>query len=151
MDVASRSSRDVLPAHVADGVLALIDRLPPGDGLCHADLHPGDVIITADGPSIIDWACALRASAVFDIARAHVSLSELVPEDADPEPPRAINAAVQSEYARLAGMSPAALTEALPPYLPILRAFVLLQRRPATPARREQLIQRVEATLRLED
>ena len=62
--------------------------------------------MTAGGPKIIDWACALRASAVFDIARVHVSLSELVPEDADPEPPRAINAAVQSEYARLAGMSP---------------------------------------------
>jgi hypothetical protein len=82
---------------------------------------------------------------------SHVSLTELVPEDADPEPPRAINAAIQSEYARLAGMSPAALTESMQPYLPILRAFVLLQRRPATPAQREQLIQRIEATLRSED
>ena len=148
VDAVSQTSRDILPEHIATGVLALIDRLPPEDGLCHADLHPGNVIMTAGGPRIIDWACALRASAVFDIARAHVSLSELVPDDADPEPPRAISAAVQSEYARLAGMSPAALTEAMQPYLPILRAFVLLQRRPATPAQRERLIQRVEATLR---
>jgi Ser/Thr protein kinase RdoA (MazF antagonist) len=151
IDAVSQSSRDILPEHIATGVLSLIDRLPPEDGLCHADLHPGNVIMTADGPRIIDWACALRASAVFDIARVHVSLSELVPADADPEPPRAINAAVQSEYARLAGMSPAALTEAMEPYLPILCAFVLLQRRPATPAQREQLIQRVEATLRSEN
>jgi Ser/Thr protein kinase RdoA (MazF antagonist) len=151
IDAASRTSRDILPEHIATGVLTLIDRLPPEDGLCHADLHPGNVIMTADGPRIIDWACALRASAAFDIARAHVSLSELVPEDADPEPPRAINAAVQSEYARLAGMSPAALTEAMQPYLPILRAFVLLQRRPATPAQRERLIQRIAAALRSED
>lgn len=151
MDAASQTSRDILPERIAAGVLALIDRLPPEDGLCHTDLHPGNVIMTADGPRIIDWACALRASGVFDIARAHVSLSELVPEDADPEPPRAINAAVQSEYARLAGMSPAALTKAMRPYLPILRAFVLLQRRPATPAQRERLIQRVEATLRAEN
>jgi len=84
------------------------------------------------------------------IARVHVSLSELVPEDADPEPSRAVNAAVQSEYARLADMSPAMLTEAMQPYLPILRAFVLLQRRRATPAQRERLIQRIEATLRSE-
>ena len=147
----SQASRDILPEHIATGVLTLVERLPPGDGLCHADLHPGNVIMTADGPRIIDWACALRASGVFDIARAHVSLSELVPEDADPEPPRAINAAVQSEYARLAGVSRAALTAAMEPYLPILRAFVLLQRRPATPAQRERLIQRVEATLRAED
>jgi Ser/Thr protein kinase RdoA (MazF antagonist) len=62
-----------------------------------ADLHPGNVIMTADGPRIIDWSCALRASGVFDIARVHVSLSELVPEDADPEPPRAINAASDAE------------------------------------------------------
>ena len=62
-----------------------------------------------------------------------------------------INATVQSEYARLSGLSPAALTEAMQPYLPILRAFVLLQRRPATTAQRKQLIQRIEATLRSED
>jgi streptomycin 6-kinase len=134
MDAVSRgSSRDILPEPVAIGVLTLIDRLKPEDALCHADLHPGNVIMTADGPRMIDWACALRASAVFDIARVHVSLTELVPEDTDPEPPRAINAAIQSEYARLAGMSPAALAEAMRPWLPIVRAFVLLQRRPATP------------------
>jgi len=34
------------------------------------------------------------------------------------------------------------------PYLPILRAFVLSQRRPATPAQRERLIQRIEAAVR---
>jgi Ser/Thr protein kinase RdoA (MazF antagonist) len=151
IDAISRTSRDMLAEHIAAGVLTLIDRLPPEDGLCHADLHPGNVIMTADGPRIIDWACALRASAVFDIARAHISLSELVPGDADPEPPRAINAAVQSEYARLAGVSLAALTEAMQPYLPILRAFVLLQRRPATPAQRERLIQRIATALRSED
>ena len=151
IDAVSRTSRDILPEHIAIGIRALIDRLPPEDGLCHADLHPGNVIMTADGPRIIDWSCALRASGVFDIARVHVSLSELVPEDADPEPPCAINAAVQSEYARLVGMSAAALTEAMQPYLPILRAFVLLQRRPATLAQRERLIQRIAAALRSED
>jgi len=148
IDVFSQTSRDILPEHIVAGVLALIDRLPPKDGLCHADLHPGNVIMTADGPRIIDWACALRASSIFDIARAHISLSELVPEDADPELPRAINAAVQSEYARLAGMSPVALRGAMQPFLPILRAFVLLQRRPATVAQRERLIQRIKVNLR---
>jgi hypothetical protein len=148
IDHASQASREILPEHIATGVLALIDRLPPEDRLCHSDLHGGNVIMTADGPRIIDWGCALRASGVFDIARMHVSLSELVPDDADPELPRVINATVQSEYARLSGLSPAALTEAMKPYLPILRAFVLLQRRRATPAQRKQLIQRIEATLR---
>jgi tRNA A-37 threonylcarbamoyl transferase component Bud32 len=152
MEAGSRISRGILPEHIVTGVLSLIDRLPPGDGLCHSDLHPGNVIMTEDGPRIIDWGGALRASGVFDIARVHVSLSELVPEDADPEPPRVINAAVQSGYARLAGISPAALTEAMQPYLPILRAFILLlQRRPATPAQRERLIQRVVAAVHSKD
>ena len=144
---ASRRSGDLLPQDIATGVLTLIDRLPPENGLCHADLHPGNVIMTADGPRLVDWTCALRAHPVFDIGRCHVTLSELVPEDADPEPPRAIDAAVQSEYARLAGMSPSALTATMKPYLPILRAFVLLQRRPASPSQRERLIQRIAAAL----
>ncbi|HLZ84908.1 MAG TPA: aminoglycoside phosphotransferase family protein [Caulobacteraceae bacterium] len=150
IDTASRFSGDLLPKDIATGVLTLIDRLPPGNGLCHADLHPGNVIMTADGPRIIDWACALRAHPVFDIGRCHVTLSELVPEDADPEPPRAINAAVQSEYARLAGMSAAELTATMQPYLPILRAFVLIQR-PTSPAQRGRLIQRIAAALLSED
>jgi Phosphotransferase enzyme family len=150
IDFASQASPDVLPRHIATGVLRLIDRLPPGNGLCHSDLHPGNVIMTTDGPRIIDWACALRASGIFDIARVHVSLSELLPDHADPEPPRVINATVQSEYARLSGLSTAALTEAMQPYLPILRVFVLLQRRRATPTQRKQLIQRVEAALHSE-
>jgi hypothetical protein len=77
--------RAPLPNHLAAGVLTLIDRLPPEDGLWHADLHPGNVTMTADGPRIIDWACALRAPAVCDTGRVHISPSGLIPEDADPE------------------------------------------------------------------
>ena len=43
---------DGIPKHIATGVLTLIERLPPGGGLCHADLNPGNVIMTADGPRI---------------------------------------------------------------------------------------------------
>ena len=32
MEAASRTHRDILPEHIATGVLSLIDRLPPGDG-----------------------------------------------------------------------------------------------------------------------
>jgi Phosphotransferase enzyme family len=53
IDAVSRTSRDILPEHIATGVLSLIDHLPPENGLCHADLHPGNVIMTADGPRII--------------------------------------------------------------------------------------------------
>ena len=63
--------------------------------------------------------------------------------------PRAVNAAAQSEYARLAGMSQTALTAAVEPYLPIARVWVL--RSGAIPTLREQLIQRIEAALRPQD
>ena len=43
-------------------------------------------------------------------------------------------------------MSPAALTAAMEPYLPIVRVFILLGG--AVPALRERLIQRIEAALR---
>jgi streptomycin 6-kinase len=151
-DAWLRSAGGQLPAPIAPGILALVERLQPGDELCHGDLHPGNVIMTAHGPRLIDWSGTVRAPAALDLGRCHVTLCDLVyaPEDFDPERPRALNAAVQSEYARLAGISPAALTAAVEPYLPILRAFALADRA-TNPARRERLIQRVEAALRPED
>ena len=147
---AARLPGGLLPKHIASGVITLIERLPPADGLCHGDLHAGNVIMTADGPRIIDWTATVRAPAALDLGRCHLTLTELVPDGVDPERPRRLNAAVQSEYARLRGMSPAALTAAMEPYLPILRTMALADL-VWTPAQRERLIQRVEATLRPED
>jgi Ser/Thr protein kinase RdoA (MazF antagonist) len=139
-------SGDMLPSYIAAGIRARIDRLRPGDGLCHGDLHPGNVIMTAEEPSLVDWISTVRAPAAFDLAYIHVSLTELAPEVADnPERPRAVNRAAQSEYARLAGTSVAALTAAMEPYLPIAR--VLIVRGNALPALRERLVQRIEAEL----
>jgi Ser/Thr protein kinase RdoA (MazF antagonist) len=150
MDGMMRLSSDAVPKHIAAGILALIDRLPPSDRLCHADAHPGNVIMTADGPRLIDWGSVVRAPAAFDLARCHVALSEVAPEVVDnPARPRAVNAAAQSEYARLTGMSEAALAAAIEPYLPIARAFVLFA--DALPALRHKLIQRIEAALDPQD
>ena len=55
MDSSLRGSDRRIPQHIATGVLTLIERLPPGDGLCHLDLLPFNVIMTADGPRLIDW------------------------------------------------------------------------------------------------
>jgi aminoglycoside phosphotransferase (APT) family kinase protein len=139
-----------VPKHIATDILALIDRLPTGDALCHCDLSPGNVIMTAEGPKLVDWTFAMCGPAALDLGFLHVILSELAPEIADnPERPRATNAAAQSEYARLAGLSLAELTAAMEPYLPIVRTFVVLGN--VVPALRERLIQRIEAGLRSED
>jgi Ser/Thr protein kinase RdoA (MazF antagonist) len=150
MEESLRLDDGKVPKHIATDILALIDRLPPGDGLCHCDLSPGNVIMTAEGPKLVDWAAAMRGPAALDLGFLHVILSELAPEIADnPERPRATNAAAQSEYARLAGMSLAELTAAMKPYLPIVRTFVVLGN--VVPSLRERLIQRIEAGLRSED
>lgn len=141
-----RSPGNLLPKHLATGILALLDHLPPEDGLCHGDLHVNNVIVTAEGPRLIDWTWTRRAGTALDLAHGHVVLCELIPEGIDPEPPRALDAAVQAEYARLAGISPAVLTAAMEPYLPIVRAFFLLVWAGA-PVLRKRLIQHVEEAL----
>jgi Ser/Thr protein kinase RdoA (MazF antagonist) len=143
-------SPDAMPKHIVGGVLALVERLPPSDALCHGDLHTSNVIMTADGPKIIDWLGAVRAPASHDLVRLHIMLTELVPDGVDPEPPGVLSAAVQAAYARLTGVSPAALAAAMLPGFPILRATALADRT-WTRVQRAQLIQRVEATLRLEN
>jgi len=150
MESELRHDDGKVPKHIAKDILALIDRLPPGDGLCHCDLSPGNVIMTAEGPKLVDWAFAMRGPAGLELGFLHVVLSEIAPEIADnPERPRSTNAAAQSEYARLAGMSRAELTAAMEPYLPIVRTFIVLGN--AVPSLRERLIQRIEAGLRSED
>jgi Ser/Thr protein kinase RdoA (MazF antagonist) len=148
MDTLLRNSGDSLPKLIVAGVSRLLDRLPPGDALCHCDLHPGNVIMTAEGPRLIDWMGAKRADAAVDLGCCQVLLCDMVPEIlGERERQRALNAALQSEYARQVGMSSAALTAAIEPYLPIIRVLVLIivALRPAT---RERLIHRVEADLR---
>jgi Ser/Thr protein kinase RdoA (MazF antagonist) len=136
-----------LPEPIAKGILALMERLAPGDGLCHADLHPGNVIMTADGPRLVDWTGAVRAPFAFDLACGHVILTLVAPEyTKDPERPRAYNAVAQSEYARLAGMSQAALMAAMEPYLPIACVIQLLWG--TRGALGERLIRCIEAGLR---
>ena len=149
-DAWLRSASGRLPAPIAPGIRALVERLQPGDELCHGDLHPGNVIMTAEGPRLIDWSGTVRAPAAWDLAVSHILLTEIAPEIADdPERPRAVNAAAQSEYARLTGLSPAALAAAIESYLPIVRVLVVLGE--AMPALRERLLQRVEASLRAKD
>ena len=107
--------------------------------------------MTADGPRLVDWTCTVRAPAAFDLVVCRMLLCEIVPESlSDPQRPLAYHAVMHAEYARLAGMSPAALTAATKPYLPIARVVFLLWGGAQGPLR-ERLIQRVEADLRSED
>lgn len=58
-----------LPDDLRSAVLALLDRLPEGDRLCHGDFHLGNVMGTWKTPVIIDWGDASRGDPVADVAR----------------------------------------------------------------------------------
>ena len=148
MEADLRHAPDAFPEPVGSGILGLIDRLPPGDGLCHADVHPGNVIMTPEGPRFIDWIGATRSPPGLDLACCHVIHADLTAAMvSDPARPLANDAATQAEYARLAGIAPAALAAATAPYVPIIRAYLLLG--PAgSPALRERLRRDVEAAVR---
>jgi hypothetical protein len=151
MDIALRRAGEALPASVAAGLRPLLDRLPPGEGLCHCDLHPDNVIMTAQGPRIIDWTVAKRGPGALDLGCSHVLLCELVPQSfGDAQRQRALDAAMRSHYARLAGTSPAALTTAMAPFLPVIRAFVLIFSAALRPATRVRLLARLERDLRVQ-
>jgi hypothetical protein len=147
MDASLQLPDPGLPEPIAAAVLALVDRLPPDEGLSHCDLHPANVIMTPEGPRLIDWTGTKRGGAPLDLACCHFLRTELVVESlGPPERQRALDEAVQSEYARLAGISPATLRAAMEAHLPIVRAFFLLSGL-ARPATRERLLQRLDADL----
>lgn len=64
IDAASNIPRD--EKAVLETLLA---SLPDGDLLCHGDFHPGNVVLAADGPVIVDWEDAHGGSAEEDVAR----------------------------------------------------------------------------------
>ena len=153
MDTAFRLSGDIVPKHTASGILALIDRLQkPGDGLCHGDISPNNVIMTTDGPRLIDWTFAIRAPAAFDHGHLHINLTELALDVADnPQRPLAVHAAAQSEYARLSGMPVAALKQAMETWLPIAIVRYFLIMGGPTSERWRRMMQSAEAALRPQD
>ena len=64
-----------LPEDLRTKALALLETLPDDQRLCHGDYHPGNVILTKDGPIVIDWMTASAGSPWTDVARTSLLLS----------------------------------------------------------------------------
>lgn len=47
----------------------------PGDRVLHLDLHPLNVILTPDGPQVIDWCNARAGQPALEVATTYVTLS----------------------------------------------------------------------------
>lgn len=55
-------------------ILTDLDRLQEDNTLCHGDLHPENILLTADEPVIIDWVDATQGSPLVDVARTALML-----------------------------------------------------------------------------
>lgn len=64
----------VLNPELKSYVLDILEKLPDGNSLCHFDFHPDQVIITPDGPKIIDWMNGYQGDPLADIAQTSVML-----------------------------------------------------------------------------
>jgi Ser/Thr protein kinase RdoA (MazF antagonist) len=64
-----------LPDNLRNSTLRTLTALPSGDQLCHGDFHPGNVLLTARGPIIIDWMTATRGNPLADAARTMLLLT----------------------------------------------------------------------------
>ena len=60
-----------------------LEGMPKHNKVCHGDLCPSNIIITADGtPCIIDWAHATQGNASADVARTYLTFMLSGDEDA---------------------------------------------------------------------
>ena len=55
-------------------ILQLLGNLPDGNTLCHGDFHPGNIILTSNGPVIIDWMTVSQGVPGGDVARTSTIL-----------------------------------------------------------------------------
>lgn len=71
--LAEKISRsELLRDEQRQALLDRLARLPDGDRLCHGDFHPGNIMLTERGPTIIDWADACRGNPAADVARTSI-------------------------------------------------------------------------------
>ncbi|MCP4754956.1 MAG: phosphotransferase, partial [Proteobacteria bacterium] len=49
-------------------LLDSLDKLPDGNSIIHYDFYPANILITADGPVVIDWMGAFKGNPLADIA-----------------------------------------------------------------------------------
>lgn len=64
-----------LPASLKAKAAAALDQLPDGATVCHGDFHPGNILMTARGPLVIDWMTACSGDPWADVARSALLLT----------------------------------------------------------------------------
>ncbi len=68
----SVAASDILDEDRKRRIGAILSTLEDGASLCHFDFHPDQVIITEEGPYIIDWMTAFKGNPLADVARTSI-------------------------------------------------------------------------------
>jgi aminoglycoside phosphotransferase (APT) family kinase protein len=63
---------DLVPTELAAEAHGLLEDMPDGNRICHGDYHPANLLLTAGGPRVIDWASASRGDPLADVCRTHL-------------------------------------------------------------------------------
>lgn len=56
-------------------MLTALDEIPEDTGLCHGDFHPDNILMTTEGPIVIDWVDATRGNPLADVTRTSLLLT----------------------------------------------------------------------------
>lgn len=67
-----------LSARLRQAALRALAQLPEGEALCHGDFHPDNIVLTARGPVILDWADAACGHPLADVARTSLLMQHAV-------------------------------------------------------------------------
>src|SRR5207253_2945540 len=46
-----------------------LSELPDGETICHGDFHPGNILLSRNGPVVIDWTSGTRGHPLGDVAQ----------------------------------------------------------------------------------
>lgn len=76
VDILKRGiqKRDYITTNEKSKILEKLKELPKNNHLCHNDFHPDNVLITDDGPYIIDWMTVSQGNSLGDFARSCLML-----------------------------------------------------------------------------
>ena len=63
-----------MPPHIAEWALREMAAMPDGDRLLHGDFHPGNILMSAAGPVVIDWPNVTRGHPDADVGRTLLTI-----------------------------------------------------------------------------
>ena len=127
------------PQRLLDRANQLLSILDNGKSICHGDLNPGNVMMTSEGPRIIDWISAMKGNPLVDVARIMVTMSVAkIPEELHPsmstdafwDMRRRFYISYMEMYARLNGTSHQNLQAELEPWMTMMATLALAEETP---------------------